>query len=116
MASQPVLSLDDIVTRVQKIMEKGRETVNSVCSRCAEGTPFSAEAVRSCVRRRMGHPEKTHHQQLLSDESELCLVGLCRAFDSAKLPLSQKQLLDVMRACFIKDENWDGSMWFEGFL
>lgn len=36
--------------------------------------------------------------------------------DSARLPLSRKQLLEVVRKCYVKDDTWDRSMWFKDFL
>jgi hypothetical protein len=108
--------MDPLVNRAIQLLEKGDQSLRQICYKLTENSNLSWETLRTRVKRAMKQKEKKHGNRLLSDLDELVLVGILLAFDSASMPLSRGALLEIVRSCFIHDDQWDGSSWFRRFI
>lgn len=90
-------------------------SLRKACKIASERFGHHVESIRTAARNLSSVKTKIHGNQLFTIDEEMAIVSLVSAFSRKKTPLQPKEIIDIVKRRFKKQDSWNGCQWFAGF-
>jgi hypothetical protein len=107
--------ISEIIDELAKL-ENSTSSEREICNIVAIKNGVNENTVRTWWRRSKSQKEKTHGNQLISDDEEKLLVGVLEGFSLSHSPISKQKLLEIVRLLFKLPAKWEGYGWYYRFI
>ena len=102
--------------RVKALVHSNGLPVWTACVQVAEDMGIKPYTLKTRYMRSLVVKERSHGNQLLSDEDEIILAGVLRALSAGAVPTTRKDVIEIVRSWKKLDKHWSGKRWLDGFL